>query len=149
MVWEYEDTPRCNSGPYPWGVGVVSVSDTRRTPTRRRLERVGNSIMDVEEHESITENLESKVDEKDNKSVEIKVLFFARARDLTGMTDMLLMVSTGSTARDCLNNLLVKFSGLSEIRGCMVVDLNEEYTPENTVVKDRDELAIIPPISGG
>ncbi|KAL2467560.1 Molybdopterin synthase sulfur carrier subunit [Forsythia ovata] len=108
-----------------------------------------NFITDVEEHESITENLESKVDEKDNKSVEIKVLFFARARDVTGMTDMLLIVSTGSIAPDCLNNLLLKFPGLSEILWCMVVALNEEYTPENTVVKDRDELAIIPPISGG
>ncbi|KAL2467471.1 Molybdopterin synthase sulfur carrier subunit [Forsythia ovata] len=105
--------------------------------------------MEIQEHESITENLESKVDEKDNKSVEIKVLFFARARDVTGMTDMLLIVSTGSIAPDCLNNLLVKFPGLSEILWCMVVALNEEYTPENTVVKDRDELAIIPPISGG
>ncbi|XP_073289723.1 molybdopterin synthase sulfur carrier subunit isoform X1 [Primulina huaijiensis] len=101
------------------------------------------------ERESISEKIDGEEEEKGNNSVEIKVLFFARARDLTGVSEMQLAVSAGSTAHDCLNKLIVKYPSLEEIRSCMVLALNEEYTPESAVVKNRDELAIIPPISGG
>ncbi|KAG8490340.1 hypothetical protein CXB51_015873 [Gossypium anomalum] len=58
---------------------------------------------------------------KDGSFVQIKVLFFAKARDIVGLTELSMEVSSGSTTQDCLNKL----------------------------VKDKDELAIIPPISGG
>lgn len=92
-------------------------------------------------------------DEKTMKNecslVKIKIFFFARARDITGLSEISLDMASGSTASECLKKLIVKFPGLEEISGCIVLALNEEYTTESAIVKDRDELAIIPPISGG
>ncbi|KAH9618005.1 hypothetical protein KSS87_011509 [Heliosperma pusillum] len=88
--------------------------------------------------------------ESDTKSsIELKVMFFARARDLTGLTEMPLEVTSGSTAADCLELIVGKFPSLEEIRECMVLALNEEYASDSTIVQHKDELAIIPPISGG
>ncbi|KAM2731189.1 hypothetical protein EV2_034884 [Malus domestica] len=104
--------------------------------------------MDFKQEESKTVTMDSTSQGIEGSSVKIKVLFFARARGLTGLSDMPLEVSSGSTALDCLDKLIAMFPSLTEIRGCMVLALNEAYTADSAVVKDKDELAIIPPISG-
>ncbi|ERM99693.1 hypothetical protein AMTRI_Chr11g158330 [Amborella trichopoda] len=82
-------------------------------------------------------------------SIEIKVLFFARARDLTGFTNTVVSVKPGCTTLDCVAELFSKFPSLREIKDSMALALNKEYAPGNTILNNGDELAIIPPISGG
>ncbi|KAJ9153456.1 hypothetical protein P3X46_026891 [Hevea brasiliensis] len=50
---------------------------------------------------------------------------------------MPLEVLSGSTTNDCLNELLAKFPSLEGIRGCIVLALNEEHKPDDSVVKEK------------
>ncbi|XP_051120201.1 molybdopterin synthase sulfur carrier subunit [Andrographis paniculata] len=93
--------------------------------------------------------MDNNNEEENHTPIVVKILFFARARDVTGTSDTSLEVSPGTTAHDCLNKLIAIFPGLEEIRNCMVIAVNEEYASESTLVEHKDELAIIPPISGG
>lgn len=93
-------------------------------------------------------------DEKagDEKSQAVKVLFFARAREIAGLSETTLkMEDTHSlkTITDCVECITRQFPGLQEISSCMLVALNQEYADGSSIVKDGDELALIPPISGG
>ena len=105
-------------------------------------------MMDVEGDEKRTR-------EGNGKTIQnITVLFFARAREIVGVSEVTLTMeeSSGSstTVSDCVDAITKMFPKLQEISSCMIVALNQAYVDvATTLVRDRDELALIPPISGG
>uniref|UniRef100_A0A0C9RR59 Molybdopterin synthase sulfur carrier subunit n=1 Tax=Wollemia nobilis TaxID=56998 RepID=A0A0C9RR59_9CONI len=106
--------------------------------------------MDREMREGDVESMELAKDTYEQKyDVKVKVLFFARARELVGVSEKVLVMEEGSTTLDCVNKLLLQVPSLKEINDCMALALNEMYTTGSTIVKEGDELALIPPISGG
>ena len=79
----------------------------------------------------------------------IKVKFFAFCRDLAKSDEAELEVEEGSTGRDLWDILREKFPALKEAAASTLLAVNMEYVEADVKLKDGDEVALIPPVSGG
>lgn len=83
--------------------------------------------------------------------VNIKVLFFARSREVTGVSEESFGLSEPADSRALLAALLAKYPQLESVMKTCVLALNQEYVGAGEVVplSESDEVAVIPPLSGG
>ena len=87
----------------------------------------------------------------------VNILFFAKAKELVKKTSMPLKLPTKfSNVDSLLERVESEVPELKTLNRCFVLALNEEYLLEDPstesndiVLRDQDELAIIPPLSGG
>jgi len=87
----------------------------------------------------------------DGPVVNVHVLFFAKARELANSSRSNVDVPTEIVASDLLDQLVSRF-GLTTIRDNLILAHNESYIDnlrDSILFKEGDELAIIPPLSGG
>jgi molybdenum cofactor biosynthesis protein MoaC/molybdopterin converting factor subunit 1 len=82
--------------------------------------------------------------------VKITVLLFATLRRRAGTESVDLDLAEGATAADALAALAAR-DGLRDLieRLPLRVAVNREYVPESTALAAGDEVAVIPPVSGG
>src|SRR3954463_9131519 len=76
--------------------------------------------------------------------MEVTVLLFAMLRERAGARELTIELPEGARVRDALGSLGDLAAGLP-----LVMAVNREYAPEDQVLDPGDELALIPPVSGG
>jgi molybdopterin converting factor subunit 1 len=81
--------------------------------------------------------------------VHVTVRLFARLRELAGTSELRREVADGSTAMDVWNGLSEEFPPLAGYTRAISVAVNEEYARLSASVRDGDEVAFLPPVSGG
>jgi MoaD family protein len=82
--------------------------------------------------------------------MKVKVKFFASYRDLAGKSEIELNVDQDDSVATVLDKLKEFFPRLSERLGSnMLIALNAEYASITNPVRDGDEIALFPPVSGG
>jgi molybdopterin converting factor subunit 1 len=79
----------------------------------------------------------------------VKVLLFARLAELAGKRVMQLEIGEGLTAGDAYQLLAREESALAGFESSLAYAVNREYAGADTPLRDGDELALIPPVSGG
>ncbi len=86
----------------------------------------------------------------DTQEMVLSVRLFAVLRERAGTNSVELRLAPGATVADALSSLS-RLEGLREPLAHMrtVVAVNRQYADPSTVLAGGDELALIPPLSGG
>lgn len=78
----------------------------------------------------------------------MRILYFAHLRDVTGCAEQEL--ACGDTDADGLWQMLVALHpGIERFRASIRLSRNAEYAGPDARFTDADEVALIPPVSGG
>ena len=95
--------------------------------------------------------------------IKVKVLFFAVTRELVGIRGCDVELGNNNndndddddddddviTTESLMNELLLLYPSLLSVRDQIVLAVNKTYITDHITLKNGDEVALIPPISGG
>ena len=82
-------------------------------------------------------------------AIAVRVRFFARLREQAGVEIEPLQVAPGSTLGDVYEAMRKRHPALEADRKAVRGAVNQEFASWDAVVSDGDEIAFIPPVSGG
>lgn len=78
----------------------------------------------------------------------INILYFARIAELTGKRTEQLTVAAPLTVSAWLTQLQDTYPSLKEV-GTLKVAVNKKHAQPDTLIQDRDEVAVFEPVTGG
>ncbi|MEH0154262.1 molybdopterin converting factor subunit 1 [Limibacter armeniacum] len=79
----------------------------------------------------------------------IQLLLFGIAREIVGEQQLEVSVSEeGVTVGKLKEDLYQKYPELEALTS-LALAVNQSYAEDDQLIKDRDEVALIPPVSGG
>jgi molybdopterin converting factor subunit 1 len=81
--------------------------------------------------------------------MKIKVLFFGLTRDLTGLGEERVELQDGERLQDLWQRYANRFPKLAEMSQVLVTAVNQEVAGPTRALRDGDEVAFLPPVSGG
>jgi MoaE-MoaD fusion protein len=79
----------------------------------------------------------------------IRVLFFGMMKDLAGRENDSLELPEGSTLGDVIEHYEVQVPRLKEFVASLAMSVNQEYAGPEVKLHAGDEVAMLPPVSGG
>jgi molybdopterin converting factor subunit 1 len=81
--------------------------------------------------------------------MKVRLLLFAVLRDIVGTDEREMELREGATAQEVWSELRRNHPELARIERPPMTAVNMNYVDPETPLRDGDELAFIPPVSGG
>ncbi len=82
-------------------------------------------------------------------NVRVKVLFFGMLKDIVGRSEDHIEVADGARVDSVFRRYAGDFPKLSELESSIVLACNHEFCERSTAIQEGDEVAFLPPVSGG
>ena len=79
----------------------------------------------------------------------VRVQFFSHLRDVAGLSESEAHVAEGASVADLLTVLFGQHPKLREWDGSILVGSGIEFVDRDYLLKEGDEIAIMPPVQGG
>jgi MoaE-MoaD fusion protein len=79
----------------------------------------------------------------------VRVLFFGQLKDIVGLAEDDAELSDGARVEDLFERYGRRFPELAEFRPSIAASVNQEYATWRTNLSSGDEVAFLPPVSGG
>jgi molybdopterin converting factor subunit 1 len=81
--------------------------------------------------------------------VRIRVRYFGQAREAAGIPEEELELMPGATIRDAVAAIWTRHPELERMRHVLRVAVNRRLAQDEQELSERDEVALLPPVSGG
>ena len=81
--------------------------------------------------------------------IHIKVLFFGRLKEIVGRAEDCSEINAGASIEDVFTTYRVDHPELANYRSSLVASRNQEFAAWSTPLHAGDEVAFLPPVSGG
>jgi molybdopterin synthase sulfur carrier subunit len=91
----------------------------------------------------------SHVPAKDTNAIRLNVLFFGRLKDAIGHGQESMEIPSDSRIEDLFAHCVTRYPELAAHRKSVAVSRNREFAAWTTPLQPGDEVAFLPPVSGG
>ena len=84
-----------------------------------------------------------------SQTIRVKVLFFGRLKDVAGQSEESLDLTEAPTIEQLFADYAARMPELAKYRSSVVASRNQEFVSWDTPLHSGDEVAFLPPVSGG
>jgi molybdopterin converting factor subunit 1 len=83
------------------------------------------------------------------QTIRVKVLFFGRLKEIAGRSEESLELGANANLESLFAQYALRYPQLQQYRSSVVASRNQEFAAWSTSLRSGDEVAFLPPVSGG